>query len=199
MTVTCHHCKKEYNKLFAACPFCGMKNDQIVTRFNKKPSCPRCHIPLRIARIRDNELDICASCYGIWLDMDEFNYLVSERDVYSDQSIPRKYEKKPLSAKVMEGKKYIPCPRCDLLMNRKNFKKISGVIIDVCMHHGVWLDSGELEQIRSFVANVDYDEHILKKTELNKEEMKSLKRQLDNVKLVQLATNFWNLKYWLYK
>src|SRR3989304_1414742 len=46
---------------------------------------------------------------------------------------------------------YIPCVRCGKLMNRKNFAKISGVILDECGKHGVWLDAGELEKIRHFI------------------------------------------------
>jgi Zn-finger nucleic acid-binding protein len=38
-------------------------------------------------------------------------------------------------------------------MNRKNFAKISGVIIDECKPHGIWLDGGELELIRTFIAD----------------------------------------------
>ena len=84
-------------------------------------------------------------------------------------------------------------------MRIKNFKGISGVIIDICRLHGVWMDAGELEQIRSFVANVDYDAYQDTKTNLNNEEIKSLERQLRDVELVQRATQLWNLKYWMYK
>lgn len=34
---------------------------------------------------------------------------------------------------------FIPCVRCGKKMNRKNFGRISGVIIDECGKHGVWL------------------------------------------------------------
>jgi Zn-finger nucleic acid-binding protein len=32
-------------------------------------------------------------------------------------------------------------------MQRMNYKAISGVIVDRCLRHGVWLDGGELRQI----------------------------------------------------
>jgi Zn-finger nucleic acid-binding protein len=37
------------------------------------------------------------------------------------------------------------------MMNRQNFARISGVIIDLCRGCGVWLDNQELERILKFV------------------------------------------------
>jgi hypothetical protein len=37
-------------------------------------------------------------------------------------------------------------------MNRKNFAQSSGVVLDVCGKHGIWLDRGELERILGFVS-----------------------------------------------
>jgi hypothetical protein len=36
-------------------------------------------------------------------------------------------------------------------MNRVNFARVSGVILDVCPPHGAWFDAGELRAIRTFV------------------------------------------------
>jgi Zn-finger nucleic acid-binding protein len=36
-------------------------------------------------------------------------------------------------------------------MNRTNFAKSSGVVLDVCKNHGVWLDRGELQRVLQFV------------------------------------------------
>jgi Zn-finger nucleic acid-binding protein len=46
---------------------------------------------------------------------------------------------------------YVPCPDCGQLMNRSNFARASGVIIDLCKHHGVWFDAGELPRIIQFI------------------------------------------------
>ena len=37
-------------------------------------------------------------------------------------------------------------------MNRLNFGRVSGVIIDLCKGHGVWFDPGELQRALTFVA-----------------------------------------------
>lgn len=47
--------------------------------------------------------------------------------------------------------KYVPCPDCKQLMNRSNFARLSGVIIDLCKQHGVWFDAGELPKIIEFI------------------------------------------------
>ncbi len=38
-------------------------------------------------------------------------------------------------------------------MQRRNFRRSSGVIIDRCNKHGTWLDADELEQITGFVMS----------------------------------------------
>jgi Zn-finger nucleic acid-binding protein len=50
-----------------------------------------------------------------------------------------------------ERVRYRPCPACGELMNRDNFGRVSGVILDVCRPHGAWLDRGELAAIRRFL------------------------------------------------
>jgi Zn-finger nucleic acid-binding protein len=43
-------------------------------------------------------------------------------------------------------------------MNRNNFAKVSGVIIDTCKSHGVWFDANELPQVIEFIrkGGLDY-------------------------------------------
>jgi len=48
---------------------------------------------------------------------------------------------------------YIACPICGQQMQRKNYLKSSGIIIDQCMAHGIWLDEVELQQILQFIAS----------------------------------------------
>lgn len=37
-------------------------------------------------------------------------------------------------------------------MNRLNFGKVSGVIVDVCKPHGTWFDAGELTRVVAFAS-----------------------------------------------
>jgi len=46
---------------------------------------------------------------------------------------------------------YAPCPECTQLMNRINFARCSGVIVDICKRHGIWFDRDELSRIIEFI------------------------------------------------
>jgi Zn-finger nucleic acid-binding protein len=46
---------------------------------------------------------------------------------------------------------YIPCPKCNVRMNRTVFGKSSGVIVDVCKQHGTWFDARELTASLAFI------------------------------------------------
>ena len=48
--------------------------------------------------------------------------------------------------------RYLCCPVCGKHMNRRNFARASGVVIDWCRGHGYWFDAHELETILEFVA-----------------------------------------------
>jgi Zn-finger nucleic acid-binding protein len=53
----------------------------------------------------------------------------------------------------LEEVMYVQCPLCHVSMNRVNFGKLSGVIVDVCRKHGTWFDAGELTRAVGFAAN----------------------------------------------
>jgi Zn-finger nucleic acid-binding protein len=47
--------------------------------------------------------------------------------------------------------RYRPCPVCQKFMNRMNYARISGVVLDVCKDHGLWFDRDELRQVLAFI------------------------------------------------
>jgi Zn-finger nucleic acid-binding protein len=51
------------------------------------------------------------------------------------------------------SQRYWPCPECRRLMNRQNFARVSGIIVDVCKGHGVWFNQGELRRIIGFIRD----------------------------------------------
>jgi len=42
---------------------------------------------------------------------------------------------------------YKQCPVCQEKMRKLTYAAVSGVLVDRCVAHGVWLDSGELQQL----------------------------------------------------
>jgi len=140
-------------------------------------------------------LDVCPSCHGLWLDTREFRKLTSQRNVILDPTIPYdEYQPPPHREKV----EYLPCPVCDAIMTPGNFKKISGVIINMCGDHGVWLDAGELELIRAFVADGGLDRAQDYDIVLNQEAIKSLDTCLSDVEFMQKLLHHWKFKRWMF-
>ena len=77
---------------------------------------------------------------------------------------------------------------------RKNFGKISGVIIDRCGKHGVWLDAGELEKIQHFIADGGLDKSRDREIEKNKMAIKEVALTANENKFTQRVLHFWNFK-----
>lgn len=98
----------------------------------------------------------CANCNGLWAPEDRFESLVGRaldaRHAHPDRATgidPRTRGANPFQQEV----RYRKCPVCEAFMARRNYRKSSGVIIDVCKDHGTWLDSDELEAIAGFILS----------------------------------------------
>src|SRR5690606_9632433 len=48
---------------------------------------------------------------------------------------------------------YRRCAVCNELMMRRNFGRVSGVVVDECGRHGSYFDAGELEDVLAFVRS----------------------------------------------
>jgi Zn-finger nucleic acid-binding protein len=131
----------------------------------------------------------------MWLDRGEFRNATREFEVYKKGKYQGEYRKQP----AKDPLEYIVCVRCGKLMNRKNFKRISGVIIDECKRHGVWLDAGELEKIRHFIADGGFDRAQDREIERNRAELKELAITVKDTAFTQRLIHFWNFKRILFR
>jgi Zn-finger nucleic acid-binding protein len=192
-TKACEHCKKQINIRYDTCPICGAQQSEQVKSVS--PECPRCFVPLKIHIVDGEEYDICPECGGMWLDRDEFYRATRERDVYKKIEAKSEYRKAPIRGPV----EYVSCVRCGKLMNRKNFGKISGVIIDRCNKHGVWLDAGELEKIQHFIADGGLDRSRDREITKNRQLIKELATQVDQNTFTQRLLHFWDFKRILFR
>jgi Zn-finger nucleic acid-binding protein len=78
---------------------------------------------------------------------------------------------------------YRPCIRCGKMMNRVNFGRLSGTVIDVCRGHGTFLDAGELHAIVTFIRDGGLDRaRQREKSDLEEERRRlmALKTQIDS-------------------
>ena len=134
------------------CMECGVEiAPQALRAIREGTVCPRCKGTLRSRSVGTTALVECGNCAGIWLAAQELDRICEKADVESlvRQHLAQLVPENPVMP--TGGVTYIPCPTCGQLMNRKNFGQRSGVIVDICKPHGVWLDHRELERIVDFV------------------------------------------------
>ncbi len=192
-TKICNHCGKGINANLKICPFCGGHIRDKTTDI--APCCPRCKKPLVSHTQKNEEYELCPDCGGLWLDRVKFLRATRESDVYKEEGLVNsEYVKKP----VLDIVTYVPCVRCGKIMNRKNFARISGVIIDECGNHGVWFDAGELEKIRLFIADGGLERLQDREIEKNRVEIERLAIKADQTAFIQRLLNFWDFKRWMF-
>lgn len=96
------------------------------------------------------EVRECGECHGLWIDVAAFEKICASREqeaVVLGMASPAPANDVRETGKVS----YVPCPECEHLMNRINFARCSGVIVDVCKGHGTWFDQDELSRIIEFI------------------------------------------------
>jgi Zn-finger nucleic acid-binding protein len=95
----------------------------------------------------------CDGCRGLWVPAASFDALVAHaRTREHAQASDGLGPETPAHPRPATAVTYRKCPVCRQVMNRKNFGRISGVIVDWCRADGTWLDASELEAIGAFVA-----------------------------------------------
>jgi len=152
----CPRCFQRIFKGARHCRMCGAKVE-VPAAANADGSarelrCPRCDGLLLSNLIGDTLIDECADCHGIWLDTAAVERIVEEREggIAGEFAARGSHSSQP--APQPSGPMYVRCPECDSVMNRKNFARSSGVVVDQCRVHGTWFDAGELPRVIDFVA-----------------------------------------------
>lgn len=133
------------------CLECGLAIEpQALTALPESSSCPRCRAPLRSRAVETCSVVECTRCAGLWLTPDTLDRLCDRAD---EEGLAARVLGGPAKVGTVEPEvvRYLPCVVCRELMLRRNFASCSGVILDLCRHHGLWLDRGELERILEFV------------------------------------------------
>lgn len=105
---------------------------------------------MELLRLGGTTLRSCAACGGLWLNPESLQRLCDTREERASV-VSVLSARVPTSGTAPDVVTYAPCPTCAKLMNRVNFAKSSGVILDVCKKDGVWLDRGELQRVLGFV------------------------------------------------
>ena len=165
----CLGCGRNLPPTSQRCMYCGGQVEQ-TTQDDGLLRCPGCGQCMDKTEEGKVVVDDCPGCGGSWYDLGELDSIVADKRAEASPAEDGKVER----FKVQEASTaYRKCPRCAQPMMRRNYGKLSGVIVDACSRHGVFLDAGELEQIVRFVATGG--EALGKKAEAD--EKKHLERQ----------------------
>ncbi len=181
--VACPSC---FAKLFRGTRFCAQCGAEAV-REEAKPRparpCPECQRPFSPVKVGSVTLDECTRCGGLWVDSASFRRVCEETE---EQTVVLKaISSRPEAAPPTGGpQRYWPCPECRRLMNRQNFARVSGIIVDVCRGHGVWFNQGELRRIVEFIRAGGMERaRAREKSELRDERARLHRAQLDAQRL----------------
>ena len=100
----------------------------------------------------------CGACDGTWVEAHTFEHICADRKSQAALLHPSERAVKGAAGLVAaRAFRYRPCLVCRKLMNRVNFGRSSGAVVDVCKGHGTFLDRGELHQIVRFIQGGGID------------------------------------------
>ncbi|MGH9881006.1 MAG: zf-TFIIB domain-containing protein [Pyrinomonadaceae bacterium] len=149
-TISCSSCFGLMFRGSKFCQRCGAAAGVRELDSSASRKCPRCRIEMQSITIGATALRECERCLGLWLDLLSFEKLCADREQQSavlGAASPAPQNPVGAASKVS----YVPCPECSKLMNRINFARCSGVVVDVCKGHGTWFDRDELSRIVEFI------------------------------------------------
>ena len=131
------------------CQRCGAAAAIPEVKDAKDRKCPRCKHEMVLVTLGSTTVLECERCLGLWLDVPSFEKICADREQQSAVlgAASHATSAAPETSKV----NYVPCPECAQLMNRVNFARCSGVIVDICKQHGTWFDRDELSRIVEFI------------------------------------------------
>ncbi|MBI4912867.1 MAG: zf-TFIIB domain-containing protein [Acidobacteria bacterium] len=147
-TVSCPECFAAVSLGARHCPDCGAPLERPEGQAAEL-QCPDCAQALARSLLGGLSILQCHKCGGVWLGREDFEALGRDRetrDLYLQHHPP--------AASSDENSllfRYRPCPACGRVMNRTNYARISGVIVDTCREDGLWFDRDELGRILRFI------------------------------------------------
>ena len=178
----CSQCKRETVSKRANCFYCGGRliiEEKVETALQ----CPGCKAFMKKIKRAEIVVDECQSCKGNWYDRSELEQLLrkskseltpkqeemtqpppqqqeqlnsswpsTRNSQHRNQHTSRSTRQNPKKVSTPFNSAYRRCPHCQDMMNRNNFLK-SGIIVDVCRKHGVYLDEGEFEDLHQFMLH----------------------------------------------
>lgn len=182
---SCPGCHARMVKGARFCSSCGLAiRPNPVRKSDTDQQCPRCSEPLVVCQLDNGHFTECTGCGGVWLEESDFENLTDRQDrsgaVGTVFATPERVEK-ALAATRVKDTHYLKCPVCSKLMNRTNFARVSGVLIDRCKGHGYWFDAHELERVFAFIADGGMDKARSREVERQREQVRRATEQASRI------------------
>lgn len=154
----CKSCSANLPKHTNICEYCGSSNpidlygvaDYSLAASDEVRYCPHCAVPMQTLNLdKEGKLFIeqCPDCFGFFFDPGELETILDDKIQIKRVNVSKLDNSNYKRVDFRDSVKYIRCPICNELMQRLNWGYKSGVIIDKCKKHGIWLDSGELRHL----------------------------------------------------
>ena len=204
--MNCSSCGAPLPAKSLVCAFCSTRNTVdlrgLSASTGKPPAapraCPECRTGMESLNVGHRErffIEMCPRCHGLFFDLNELHALLDDAVAPTYEIDYSLLEKVQALNPPPRRTAYVPCPECGKLMNKVQFAPRSGVVMDRCRDHGIWLEGGELrrlmewkkaggqvmEQRRQQAAADDARAAELMRALTEKQEAPSLIRQLDRL------------------
>lgn len=160
LNTVCPRCLAHISDQAKFCHHCGVALSPEALLGQKTACvCPTCGKASRLdnRQVGDVALLECRRCAGFWVSTKVFEQLI-ERAAHDSLGADWRLESTQQRTTThpcihQAGPVYRQCPFCSKLMNRTNYGRRSGVIVDACKDHGVWFDADELASILDWVRS----------------------------------------------
>lgn len=140
------------------CPYCGVRQDidlrQMHFRDLSVPDtalpCPTCTKPLQVIQVGTSppmKVERCGGCFGMFFNPGELEAVLNQQTETAVRFDAEMLDQVTADYGFNHEVIYKPCPMCSERMSHLNFGGRSGVILDRCGTHGLWLDGGELRRL----------------------------------------------------
>ncbi len=175
LDAVCPECMTRVSRRSRFCHDCGtplllnQAESSARTSVDGGPACPACGgdhrlVSRRLGAEERTALSECPRCGGLWVEREVFEALVARsrqgkiQDLGPEPAALPEATAHPASdpptASTGGGGAaplYRPCVVCGALMNRRNYERKSGVIVDICRDHGIWFDLDELSRLLRWI------------------------------------------------
>lgn len=160
LDTVCPHCLTRVSDKARYCHCCGKALvAKSVAGERSRLQCPSCpgrpHLHSRRLGKEDFAVLECQLCAGLWIESRVFQELTQKaeekQEIDAALLTPRRDGAEPPKSRVKWS--YRKCPVCGKMMQRRNYARRSGVIIDVCRSDGIWFDADELQRILAWIRD----------------------------------------------